>query len=107
MNKGKSEFDVRPGSIRAIPRRHLATAEETALRNCKVRVTMYLDADIIEHFKERAARPNAAPYQTQINFALREHLQREGRGNDYLRLVEDDVFIAAVAQRLGGRIGKS
>jgi uncharacterized protein (DUF4415 family) len=28
---------------------------ETSPRNCKVRVTMYLDADIVEHFKARAA----------------------------------------------------
>jgi uncharacterized protein (DUF4415 family) len=35
---------------------------------------MYLDADIVEHFKAQAARPDAAAYQTQINSALRSLL---------------------------------
>jgi uncharacterized protein (DUF4415 family) len=38
----------------------------------KVRINIMLDEDIIEYFKQRAALPNAAPYQTQINQALRE-----------------------------------
>jgi uncharacterized protein (DUF4415 family) len=33
-----------------------------------------LDEDIIEHFKRLAARPNATPYQTQINQALRDSI---------------------------------
>lgn len=43
----------------------------------KARINIMLDEDIIEHFKRRAARPNAAPYQTQINQALRELLTGE------------------------------
>ncbi len=38
----------------------------------KARINILLDEDIIEYFKQRAALPNAAPYQTQINQALRE-----------------------------------
>ena len=38
----------------------------------KVRINIMLDDDIIEYFKQRAALPNAAPYQTQINQALRD-----------------------------------
>jgi len=38
----------------------------------KARINIMLDEDIIEYFKGRAALPNAAPYQTQINQALRE-----------------------------------
>lgn len=75
---------------------------DTDLRNCKVRVNMYLDADIVEYFKRRAAKRNAAPYQTQINSALRE-LMEGSEEHDYLRLVEDEGFINAVAARVKAR----
>ncbi len=39
-------------------------------RNSKSRITIYLDADIIEHFKQEVAR-NGIGYQTSINYALR------------------------------------
>lgn len=37
----------------------------------KVRISILLDEDVLEHFKQRAAAPNALPYQTQINNELR------------------------------------
>jgi hypothetical protein len=86
-----------------IPRRHRATAAETAPRNCKVRVTIFLDADIVDHFKARAARPDAAAYQTQINSALRSLLGSDPTEAGYERLVNDERFISAVAKRLAGR----
>jgi hypothetical protein len=64
---------------------------------------MYLDADIVEHFKARAARPDAAAYQTQINSALRSVLENDPAQTGYEQLVKDDRFIAAVARRLAGR----
>jgi uncharacterized protein (DUF4415 family) len=97
------EFMLRRDSIRMIPRRHRASAAETSPRNCKVRVTIYLDADIVEHFKTRAARPDAAAYQTQINSALRSLLRNDPEETGYKRLVRDERFIAAVAKRLARR----
>ncbi len=47
----------------------------------KLRINIMLDEDIIEHFKLRAARPNSAPYQTQINQALREAIVVFKSGN--------------------------
>ena len=79
---------------------------DTDLRNCKVRVNMYLDADIVEYFKRRAAKRNAAPYQTQINSALRELIEG-AEEHDYLRLVEDEGFISAVAKRVKARAVRS
>jgi len=64
---------------------------------------MYLDADIVEHFKQRAAAPNAAPYQSQINNALRQFLARGKPQADYAQLVHDDRFIEAVARRVEKR----
>ena len=38
----------------------------------RIRINITLDEDIVAHFKRRAARPHAPPYQTQINQALRK-----------------------------------
>jgi uncharacterized protein (DUF4415 family) len=65
--------------LRRIPRRHFMKKGETKLIPSKVRVTMYLDPDVLEHFKRRAAEPNAAPYQTQINNELRRLVERTPR----------------------------
>jgi uncharacterized protein (DUF4415 family) len=96
---------ARAHGLRRIPRRHLTQPGEVSLADCKVRVTMYLDADVIEHFKERAAQPNAAPYQTQINSELRTVMERKkgGSGAPYASLIEDDRFINAVARRVQER----
>jgi len=42
----------------------------------KTRVTMYLDNDVLEAFRERADRSGKG-YQTLINEVLREHLRAE------------------------------
>ena len=41
----------------------------------KVRITIRLDADIIEHFKNRVHATGGGNYQTLINDALREYIQ--------------------------------
>ncbi len=56
--------------------RHGLTAE-TLPASSQERVTLTLDSDVITYFRERAARPNAAPYQAQINAALREAIARD------------------------------
>jgi uncharacterized protein (DUF4415 family) len=95
---------ARRAGLRRIPRQHATEPGQVSLSDCKVRVTMYLDADVLEYFKGRAARPNAAPYQTQINSELRAIMERGGAAADpYASLVNDERFISAVAERLGGR----
>ena len=70
----------------------------------KTRITICLDDDILEHFKERARQTRAAPYQTQINNELRavmEHEQAvEARATVRTELLKDDGFIRAVASRV-------
>ena len=46
-------------------------------RPVKQQITLRLDADIIAWFKARA--PGSRGYQTDINGALREHVQRSAR----------------------------
>jgi uncharacterized protein (DUF4415 family) len=96
-----AEFPFEPGAMSRVPRnkRHLAGTGDTDLKNCKVRVTMCLDADIVEWFKKRASQPDAAAYQTQINSALRRHIERSAN-EPSAQLVNDDRFIQAVAKRV-------
>ena len=105
-NKIEREFTFHPERMRRLPpdKRHRVSRGEAALRNCKVRVTMYLDADVVEYFKRRAARPNAAPYQTQINSALRRFLAGAGAAEDYSHLLGDERFLEAVAERVRTRV---
>ncbi len=41
----------------------------------KLRITICLDADIIEHFKTIVHKAGGGNYQTRINDALREHIK--------------------------------
>ncbi len=97
------EFQFEPGAMSRVPRhkRHTAAPGDTDLKNCKVRVTMYVDADIVEWFKKRATAPDAAAYQTQMNSALRRHIARDGKEPPAsAQLLNDDRFIQAVAKRV-------
>jgi len=41
----------------------------------KVRITIRLDADLVDHFKNQVNESGGGNYQTLINNALREHLE--------------------------------
>lgn len=65
----------------------------------KVKITIWMDSYVIEHFKKLAEKPGSAGYQTLINEALKERIaatQPEPRQD----LLNDDAFIAAVAERV-------
>jgi len=94
---------ARQAGLKRISRRHVTKPGEVKLSDCKVRVTMYLDADVLEYFKQRATRPHAAPYQTQINSELRNVMEQKDNGSRYSSLVEDEGFISAVAARVRER----
>ena len=65
---------------------------------------MYLDADVVEYFKRRAAGLDAAPYQTQINAALRRLVADAIPESDYSRLLQDEGFLQAVAERVRAKV---
>ena len=51
-------------------------------RPVKQQITLRLDADVVEWFKQHA--PGGRGYQTDINHALRQHVQlRESPGEEY------------------------
>ena len=54
----------------------------------KVRITIRLDGDIIEHFKKQVHAAGGGNYQTLINDALRAHIQAQSKPlEDTLRKV--------------------
>jgi len=46
----------------------------------KVRITIRLDGDIIDHSKSIVPKAGGGNYQTLINDALREHIQAHDKG---------------------------
>lgn len=88
--------------------RHRLKAEQ-APASAKVRISINLDFAVLTYFKRRAAQPNVAPYQTQINNALRAVMARERKAVSAVlppqaeALLADQHFIEAVAQRVQAR----
>jgi uncharacterized protein (DUF4415 family) len=67
-------------------------------RHIKVRITIFVDNDILKFFKARAAKRGKPPYQTQINQALREYMEGSGpRGKGGLN---EHRLISHLAERV-------
>ena len=43
----------------------------------KVRITIRLDGDVLEYFKQKVRRAGGGNYQTLINEALRDHIRTQ------------------------------
>ncbi|MBX7170517.1 MAG: BrnA antitoxin family protein [Pyrinomonadaceae bacterium] len=64
--------------------------EENPASNQKTQITIKIDLDVLNYFKERASEPNAAPYQTQINNELRAVMERNGKGRIKVKKEKDE-----------------
>ena len=51
----------------------------TATDPNKVRITIRLDGDIVDHFKSIVNKAGGGNYQTLINNALREHIKEQNK----------------------------
>ena len=71
MNNSNPQWKLSPKSKR-VPKEHRRQLPPEAFeeRNTKVRITSYIDLDVLEYFKQRAAEMSV-PYQTLINRELR------------------------------------
>lgn len=102
MAKGWTEDDILPPGKHVFRRR----TRKINPREAKIKMTMFIDGDILQHFKKRAESPNSAPYQTQINQELRAAMERdltmEEENLDAVveRLANNPNFINAVSERL-------
>lgn len=68
----------------------------------KSKISLYLDKDILEYFRQRAESPDAAPYQTQINHELRRVMENDSRE---IQSIENDIlnneeFLRALKEKL-------
>jgi uncharacterized protein (DUF4415 family) len=76
--------------------------KNVSLRDCKSRITIYLDADIVSYFKEMAEN-SPAGYQTLINQVLREIVdgQRQTENLDIKReILQDKEFLQELKEAL-------
>ena len=95
--------DAIPSVGKHIFRRQTRTINPT---DAKIKMTMFIDGDVLQHFKKRAETSNAAPYQTQINQELRAIMERdlvkETEKLDEVaeKLVNNPGFLNAISERL-------
>ena len=102
MAKGWTDDDIsKPG--KHIFRRRTRSVNP---REAKIKMTMFIDFDVLQHFKKRAETPNAAPYQTQINQELRAIMERdleektEKLDEVAEKIVNNPIFLNAISERL-------
>jgi uncharacterized protein (DUF4415 family) len=73
-------------------------------KESKLRINICLDADVVRHFRNRAATSNSAPYQTQINNELWAIMERDLQTSSShvtgQELLDDEEFLRALADRL-------
>ncbi len=99
----EEEVDSQLDKMKRLPRGSFkAKPNATKLENCKVKISLYLDGDILEYFKKRAALPHAAPYQTQINNELRRIMENDTQKNGSLEkdILNNEEFLRALKEKL-------
>ena len=81
MNKITERYKLSPKAkvISKSARRELPE-EAFDDRRTKVKISMYVDLDVLDHFKARAS--DGRPYQTQINQELRRIMEGEQSSAD-------------------------
>ncbi|HLA95402.1 MAG TPA: BrnA antitoxin family protein [Pyrinomonadaceae bacterium] len=114
--EGYDEDEIlKPGKhvFKRVPQGRLATEAALHPSNTKVQITIKIDLDILNHFKARAEKANAAPYQTQINSELRAVMERdlkdENSESDITveRLLENDEFLRRLSEKLKDQTPKA
>lgn len=93
----RKEFDFSK-AVRSEFWKHMPPPDQLA-RHTKERITIFIDLDILNFFRARAAKRGKPPYQTQINQALREYMEGNpppGKG----ALVADEKLISHLAERI-------
>ena len=99
LAEGLTEDEVmKPGTYKV---RRSPWAEKLKNTN-KIKVSIYLDEVVVEHFRQRAESPNAAPYQTQINNELRRIVEADTNGKAKLEpsILDDTEFLRALKEKL-------
>lgn len=94
----RKEYDLK--ALKVKRRGVLPALTQHAAEQAKVRVTIALDRDVVEHYKQVAAKRGALPYQTQINQALRQAIDQPAAQALKSELLKDKDFIRSLAREL-------
>ena len=65
----------------------------------KQRMTIYLDQDVLHHFRQRVLTLGKGSYQGLINEALQEHIARERDGERYKEARLKQILAEVLAER--------
>lgn len=86
----------------------VASPEDVRPENVKVRITMYVDLDVLNHFKQLAQSPESAGYQTLMNAALRQAaMARVNTSTLEDGLLGNEAFLEELSRRVSERIHPS
>jgi len=97
-SEGVAEDEIPPIGIRRYARSRFIVKA----RDAKVKISLYLDGDILEYFRRRAEPPHAAPYQTQINNELRRIMENDSPDAASLEndILNNEEFLRALKEKL-------
>ena len=102
-NLTENELDSQLDKMKRLPRgSSKAKPNATNLENCKVKISLYIDGDILEYFRQRAEPPHAAPYQTQINNELRRIMENDSTNAASIEndILNNEEFLRALKKKL-------
>jgi uncharacterized protein (DUF4415 family) len=104
LKQDKSEFSEKMKEMgwREIDRQERpAILQKSNPRNSKTRITIYLDSDLVEFFKETAEQTDEG-YQTLINRALRSAIKTESVAPEQIKesLLNDKKFLQSLKNAL-------
>jgi uncharacterized protein (DUF4415 family) len=108
MNKTKNgelqtSAEAKARGLVRVNSNHRQHLKNLTIKDCKSRITILIDADILEFFKERASQKGNLPYQTQINNELRKSMEnlKQNRGEVItMDMLDNPNFIATLADKL-------
>ena len=109
MNKTENGKDLETSAeakaqgLKRVNSDHRKHLKNLTLKDCKSRVNIMLDADIVEFFKEQASKKGSLPYQTQINQALRQFVENAKDSNNEvitMKMLDNPFFISTLAEKL-------
>ena len=71
-------------------------------KDSKTKISLYIDSDILQYFRERAESPEAASYQTQINHELRRIMENDSRETASIEndILNNEAFLRALKEKL-------
>ncbi len=99
----ETSAEAKSRGLKRVTSDHRKHLKNLTLKDCKSRVNIMLDADIVEFFKEQAANKGSLPYQTQINQALRQFVENAKEPNNEvitMKMLDNPSFISTLAEKL-------